>query len=115
MGLGSEIGTVQVGKRANLLLLREDPTCTIQAYDEIVKVILHGRVLDRSPRLPQAALRGLVPWIELHAVPAPGQKGTFDTGGVLGEVFREVVFLLQSIGCTLAFAIVTLSNFFDGL
>ena len=48
VGLGSEIGTVQVGKRANLLLLREDPTRTIRAYDEIVKVILHGRVLDRS-------------------------------------------------------------------
>lgn len=48
MGLGSEIGTVQVGKRANLLLLREDPTRTIQAYDEIVKVVLDGRVLDRS-------------------------------------------------------------------
>jgi imidazolonepropionase-like amidohydrolase len=48
MGLGSEIGTVQVGKRANLLLLREDPTRTIQAYDEIVKVVLHGRVLERS-------------------------------------------------------------------
>lgn len=48
LGLESEIGTVQVGKRANLLLLRKDPTRTIQAYNEIVKVILHGRVLDRS-------------------------------------------------------------------
>ncbi len=48
LGLESEIGTVQVGKRANLLLLREDPTRTIQAYDQIVKVILDGRVLDRS-------------------------------------------------------------------
>lgn len=46
--LDGEIGTVQVGKRANLLLLREDPTRTIQAYDEIVKVVLDGRVLDRS-------------------------------------------------------------------
>jgi imidazolonepropionase-like amidohydrolase len=48
LGLGNEIGTVQVGKRANLLLLREDPTRSIQAYDEIVKVILDGRILDRS-------------------------------------------------------------------
>lgn len=46
--LDGEIGTVQVGKRANLLLLREDPTRSIRAYDEIVKIILHGRVLDRS-------------------------------------------------------------------
>jgi imidazolonepropionase-like amidohydrolase len=43
-----DVGTVQVGKRANLLLLREDPRVTIRAYDEIVKVILGGQVLDRA-------------------------------------------------------------------
>lgn len=48
LGLAKEIGTVQAGKRANLLLLREDPTQSIQAYDKIEKVILHGRVFDRS-------------------------------------------------------------------
>jgi hypothetical protein len=37
-----------VGKRANLLLLRENPMQTIEAYDEIVKVILGGKVLNRS-------------------------------------------------------------------
>jgi hypothetical protein len=37
---------VEVGKRANLLLLREDPTRTIEAYAGIVKVLLGGRVLD---------------------------------------------------------------------
>jgi imidazolonepropionase-like amidohydrolase len=42
------IGTVQVGKRANLLLLRENPAETIEAYDGIVKVILRGRVLERK-------------------------------------------------------------------
>jgi hypothetical protein len=47
-GLDRDIGTVQVGKRANLLLLREDPTQTIDAYAGIVKVILNGRVLDVS-------------------------------------------------------------------
>lgn len=46
--LDNEIGTVQVGKRANLLLLRRDPTQSIQAFDEIVKVILNGHALDRS-------------------------------------------------------------------
>ena len=30
--LDNEIGTIQLGKRANLLLLREDPTQTIHAY-----------------------------------------------------------------------------------
>ena len=44
--LDADIGTVSVGKRANLLLLREDPTQTIHAYSGIVKVIVAGRVLD---------------------------------------------------------------------
>jgi imidazolonepropionase-like amidohydrolase len=44
--LDRDIGTVQVGKRANLLLLQQDPTQTIEAYAGIVKVILNGRVLD---------------------------------------------------------------------
>jgi len=44
--LDHEIGTVQVGKRADLLLVRADPRQTIQAYSGIVKVILGGRILD---------------------------------------------------------------------
>jgi len=48
LGLDGEIGTVQVGKHANLLLLRQDPTRTVDAYNEIVKVILRGRVIDRA-------------------------------------------------------------------
>jgi imidazolonepropionase-like amidohydrolase len=46
--LDREIGTVEVGKRANLLLLRQDPTQTIDAYTGIAKVILGGRVLEPS-------------------------------------------------------------------
>jgi imidazolonepropionase-like amidohydrolase len=46
--LDHEVGTVEVGKRANLLLLRADPRRTIEAYDQIVKVILGGRVFDRD-------------------------------------------------------------------
>ncbi|HWJ33706.1 MAG TPA: amidohydrolase family protein [Steroidobacteraceae bacterium] len=48
LGLDKDIGTVQVGRRANLLLLRDDPTQTIQAYANIAKVILRGRVIDPS-------------------------------------------------------------------
>jgi len=44
--LDAEIGTVEVGKRANLLLLRQDPTQSVQAYLAVAKVILAGRVLD---------------------------------------------------------------------
>ena len=46
--LDRDIGTVEVGKRADLLLLRQDPTQTIEAYAGIVKVILNGRVLDAA-------------------------------------------------------------------
>jgi imidazolonepropionase-like amidohydrolase len=46
--LDKDIGTVQVGKRANLLLLHQDPTQTVQAYDGIAKVILRGRLIDRE-------------------------------------------------------------------
>ena len=48
LGLASEVGTVQVGKRANLLLLRQNPAVTMEAYDGIVKIILRGRVVDRQ-------------------------------------------------------------------
>jgi imidazolonepropionase-like amidohydrolase len=54
--LDQDIGTVQVGKRANLLLLRQDPTQTIDAYAGIAKVILNGRVLDPS-ELAASAVR----------------------------------------------------------
>jgi imidazolonepropionase-like amidohydrolase len=53
--LDGDIGTVQVGKRANLLLLRQDPTQSIDAYAAIVKVILNGRVLDPSELAANAA------------------------------------------------------------
>jgi len=44
--LDREIGTIEVGKRANLLLVRADPRQTVEAYVGIVKVILGGRALD---------------------------------------------------------------------
>jgi imidazolonepropionase-like amidohydrolase len=53
--LDRDIGTVEVGKRANLLLLRHDPTQTIDAYAEIAKVILNGRVLDPRELAASAA------------------------------------------------------------
>ena len=43
----ADIGTIAVGKRANLLLLRADPSQTIEAYDDIATIILRGRVIDR--------------------------------------------------------------------
>lgn len=46
LGLSHELGTVRVGKRANLLLLRSDPTQSMDAYGSIAKVILHGKILE---------------------------------------------------------------------
>jgi imidazolonepropionase-like amidohydrolase len=50
--LDKDIGTVQAGKRANLLLLRQDPTRTIEAYAGISTVILRGRVIDPQDLVP---------------------------------------------------------------
>ena len=47
-GLAGEIGTVEVGKRADLLLLKENPLKDIAAYDTIEYVIVGGRVIERS-------------------------------------------------------------------
>ncbi|HEX9163049.1 MAG TPA: amidohydrolase family protein, partial [Thermoanaerobaculia bacterium] len=40
--LSSDVGTIEVGKRADLLLLRSDPLKTIHAYDTIDTVFLNG-------------------------------------------------------------------------
>jgi imidazolonepropionase-like amidohydrolase len=43
-----DYGTVQVGKVANLLLLDANPLLSVDAWSEIDKVILRGRVIDRE-------------------------------------------------------------------
>jgi imidazolonepropionase-like amidohydrolase len=49
--LDHEIGTVEVGKRANLLLLRKNPLETIAAYDSIDTIVLNGRPIARNSLL----------------------------------------------------------------
>ena len=49
-----DVGTVQAGKRANLLLLRQDPSRSIEAYADIARVILGGRLLDPAELRPPA-------------------------------------------------------------
>jgi imidazolonepropionase-like amidohydrolase len=41
-------GTIEVGKVANLLLLRADPLETVEAYDAIDLVVSRGKILDRA-------------------------------------------------------------------
>ncbi len=49
--LAHDLGSIETGKRANLLLLRENPLHTIEAYRGIDLVILSGRVLERATLL----------------------------------------------------------------
>ncbi len=48
LGLESEIGTVEPGKAANLLLLGASPLESVEAYDTIETVFLHGRPIARE-------------------------------------------------------------------
>jgi len=47
-GIENEIGTIETGKRADLLLLGDNPLVSVAAYDTIEYVILGGKVFDRS-------------------------------------------------------------------
>jgi imidazolonepropionase-like amidohydrolase len=46
--LDKQIGTVEPGKTANLLLLRANPLASVEAYDTIDIVFLHGRPILRT-------------------------------------------------------------------
>jgi imidazolonepropionase-like amidohydrolase len=48
MRLDDEIGTVEPGKTANLLLLRANPLESVSAYDTIETVFLRGRPIPRA-------------------------------------------------------------------
>ena len=49
----SDRGTIEPGKRADLLLLRENPLKTIAAYDSIDSIFLNGELLRRTSLLPE--------------------------------------------------------------
>jgi imidazolonepropionase-like amidohydrolase len=52
-GLSSDLGTIEVGKRADLLLLRANPLQTITAYDAIDTVFVGGVPVSRGSLLPK--------------------------------------------------------------
>jgi len=52
-GLSKELGSIEVGKRADLLLLRADPLQAITAYDTIDTIISRGHPIPRASLLPQ--------------------------------------------------------------
>jgi len=47
-GMEADYGTVEVGKIANLLLLRQNPLETVAAWDSIDTVFLHGKAINRE-------------------------------------------------------------------
>jgi imidazolonepropionase-like amidohydrolase len=47
-GLDDQLGTIEAGKRADLLLLTDNPLVDISAYDTIKTVIIGGRLIDRQ-------------------------------------------------------------------
>jgi imidazolonepropionase-like amidohydrolase len=55
MRLDDEIGTIEPGKKANLLLLGADPLKNVKAYDAIETVFLHGRPITRETLLARHA------------------------------------------------------------
>lgn len=51
-GLAKDRGSIEVGKRADLLLLRTDPLKSVGAYDTIETVFLNGNPIPRASLLP---------------------------------------------------------------
>ena len=43
-----ELGSIEVGKRADLLLLKDDPLASISAYDSIEIIFLNGEPIPRE-------------------------------------------------------------------
>ncbi|HEY6071119.1 MAG TPA: amidohydrolase family protein, partial [Chthoniobacterales bacterium] len=48
----SDRGTIEVGKRADFLLLRKDPLKSATAYDSIEIIFLNGEAISRGSLLP---------------------------------------------------------------
>jgi imidazolonepropionase-like amidohydrolase len=46
--LDSQVGTIEPGKIANLVLLRKSPLESVDAYDSIVTVWVHGMPVSRD-------------------------------------------------------------------
>jgi len=52
LGLSHEIGSIEVGKRADLLLLNENPLTNVSAYDSIETIFLNGEPIARETLRP---------------------------------------------------------------
>jgi len=48
LGISHEFGSIEVGKRADLLLLKENPLASVSAYDSIETIFLNGELIARD-------------------------------------------------------------------
>jgi len=48
LGISRELGSIEVGKRADLLLLKDSPLISIAAYDSIETIVLNGEPIARE-------------------------------------------------------------------
>jgi imidazolonepropionase-like amidohydrolase len=48
MGMAEELGSIELGKVADLLLLKQDPLTSVSAYDSIETIFLHGEPIARD-------------------------------------------------------------------
>ena len=48
LGLSRELGSIEAGKRADLLLLKENPLTSVSAYDSIQIIFLNGEPISRE-------------------------------------------------------------------
>jgi imidazolonepropionase-like amidohydrolase len=48
LGLSHELGSIEVGKRADLLLLKDNPLANVSAYDSIETIFLNGEPIARE-------------------------------------------------------------------
>jgi imidazolonepropionase-like amidohydrolase len=48
LGLSHELGSIEVGKRADLLLLKQNPLTNVSAYDSIETLFLDGEPIERE-------------------------------------------------------------------
>jgi imidazolonepropionase-like amidohydrolase len=53
--IDSQVGTIEPGKTANLIMLRKSPLESVDAYDSIVSIWVHGKQLSRDSLAANAA------------------------------------------------------------